>query len=73
MNHKTKGNNTLRKHLKEFLNKIKPHTTIYTNHIVTALSKHNKNYNINSARVSSLLKEHDNLVTFVKSGIWLKI
>ena len=73
MNSRTKGNDTLRKRLKNFLKKIKSGEEIYTNHIVSHLSKLNKNYSISTQRATNLLKEHDNLVTFVKSGVWMKI
>ena len=73
MNNRTKGNDTLRKRLKNFLKKIKSGEQIYTNHIILKFSKSNKNYSLSSARVTNLLKEHDNLVTFVKSGVWMKL
>jgi len=73
MNNRTKGNDTLRKRLKIFLKKIKSGNTIHINHVVMELSRLNKNYSISTQRAASLLKEHDNLVTFVKSGVWLKL
>lgn len=73
MNNRTKGNNTLRKRLKNFLKTFKIGEKIETNHVVTMLSKINKNHSISSQRVTNLLKEHDNLVTFIKFGVWMKI
>jgi hypothetical protein len=73
MNNRTNGNNTLRKHLKAFLKKIKPDTTIYTNRVVIELSKLNKNYSLSSQRVTNLLKEQNDIIKFVKSGVWIKL
>lgn len=73
LNNRTKGNDTLRKHIKAFLKKIKPNTLIYTNHIVMELSRLNKNYNINSQRVANLLKEQKDIVKSVGSGMWMKL
>ncbi|MFA5247955.1 MAG: hypothetical protein WC415_01760 [Patescibacteria group bacterium] len=73
MNHKTKGNDTLRQRLKLFLNKIPSGKEIETNHLVMELSKLNKNYSLNSARVTNLLKENREVVRFIRSGIWLKL
>ncbi|MFA5745777.1 MAG: hypothetical protein WC932_02840 [archaeon] len=73
MNHKTKGNDTLRQRLKLFLNKITSGKEIETNHLVMELSKLNKNYSLNSARVTNLLKENREVVRFIRSGIWLKL
>jgi hypothetical protein len=72
MNHKTKGNDTLRKRLKDILHTFKSGTEIKTNHLVMELSKLNKNYALNSARVTNLLKENP-AVVFIKSGVWLKL
>jgi hypothetical protein len=73
MNSRTKGNDMLRKRLKNFLKTFKSGAEIRTNHVVMRLSKLNKNYSISSQRVTSLMKEHDNLVVFIKSGVWMKI
>ncbi len=72
-NHKTKSNNTLRERLKTFLKNIPSGKEIKTNHLVLELSKLNKNYSLNSARVTNLLKENRDLVKFIKSGVWLKL
>jgi hypothetical protein len=72
MNSRTKGNDTLRKRLKNFLKRIKSGEEIYTNHIILHLSKLNKNYSISSARVTNLLKENI-AVKFIKSGVWMKV
>jgi len=72
-NNRTKGNNTLRQRLTVFLNKIPSGGTFHINHIVMELSKLNKNYSLSPARVANLLKEQENIVRFVKSGVWLKI
>lgn len=72
-NNRTKGNDTLRKHLASFLKKINPETIIYTNHLIAEFSKRNKNYSLSSARITNLLKEHDHLVVFIKSGVWMKL
>lgn len=72
-NNRTKGNNTLRKHLTAFLKKIPRGKEFHINSIVAILSKLNKNYNITSSRVTNLLKEQDNLVKFIKSGVWMKL
>lgn len=72
-NNRIKGNNTLRKHLTEFLKKIESGTTIYTNHLIADFSKRNKNYSLSSARVTNLLKEQVGLVRFIKSGVWVKL
>ena len=72
-NNRTKSNNTLRIRLKNFLKSTPSGDTFHINHLVMELSKLNKNYSLNSARVTSLLKDHEGLVRFVKSGIWMKI
>ena len=73
VNHKTKSNNTLRARLKLFLKNIPSGNEIQTNHLVLELSKLNKNYSLNSARVTNLLKECQGTVKFIKSGVWLKL
>ena len=70
--HRTKGNETLRKRLKGLLKKIPSGEEILTNHLITILSKTNKNYNISPARMTNLLKENAG-VKFIRSGVWLKI
>jgi len=72
-NHKTKSNNILRERLKIILDNIESKTEIQTNHLVLELSKLNKNYSLNSARVTNLLKECKGTVKFIKSGVWLKL
>lgn len=72
-NNRTKGNDTLRKKLKLFLKKMPREKEFHINSIVTTLTKLNKNYNITSPRVANLLKEQENLVVFIKSGIWMKL
>lgn len=72
-NNRTKGNNTLRKRLKSFLKKIPSGDTFHINYLVMTLSKLNKNYSLSSARITSLLKEQNDIIRFVKSGTWMKI
>jgi hypothetical protein len=73
LKHRTKGNDTLRQKLKLFLARIPSGKEIQTNHLVLELSRLNKNYSLNSARVTNLLKENRDLVKFIKSGVWLKL
>ena len=70
--HRTKGNETLRKRLKEFLKSVKSGEEILTNSVVDILSKENKNYSINAQRAANLLRE-TGLVRRLKDGVWLKI
>ena len=72
-NNRTKGNDTLRKHLASFLKKIKPETIIYTNHLIAEFSKRNKNYSLSSARITNLLKEQKDIVKSIGSGVWMKL
>lgn len=73
MNSRTKGNDTLRQKLKVFLDTIPSGKEIYTNHLVSELSKLHRNYSISSSRISSLLKEFTKNVRWVKAGVWVKI
>jgi hypothetical protein len=72
-NSRTKGNNTLRQRLTIFLDKIPSGEEIQTNHVVSELSKINRNYSICPQRVHNLLKECQGTVKFIKSGVWLKL
>ena len=72
-NNRTKSNTTLRKRIKDFLKTKASGETFHINHAVIVLEKLNKNYTLNPQRLTNLLKEHDNLVVFIKSGIWMKV
>jgi hypothetical protein len=73
MNHKTKGNDTLRKRLKILLNKIPSGKETTVNHLASELQKLDRRYAIHSLRVSSLLKEFDTSVKWVRDNVWLKL
>lgn len=72
-NNRTKSNDTLRKKIKWFLKKKISGETFHINHAVSELTKLNKNYSLNSTRITKLLMEQDNLVKFIKSGVWMKL
>jgi len=72
-NSKTKGNATLRKKISVFLDKIPSGKEITVNHLSSALQKTDRRYAICSMRVSSLLKEFDNKVKWVRDNVWLKL
>jgi hypothetical protein len=73
MNSRTKGNDTLRQKLKVFLDTIPSGKEITINHLSSELQKTDRRYAISSLRVSSILKEFDTSIKWVRDNIWIKL